>query len=375
MSPGSILTTQYITLLQPSSGIIRFMNEELRNLIIFVLVLGGLIFFHELGHFLVAVRVGIKVKEFGLGFPPRLLKFAEWRGTEFTLNAIPFGGFVRPVGEDDPHIIGGLAAAPKRHRVAMLAAGSTMNVLVAFVVLVLGFTTAWPDRVAIMEVASGSPAVGAGVRAGDVVVSANGVQIHAPAQLAQITWEHLGETVMLEVDRDGERFVSYVVPRTQWPKDQGPMGITMTWEIATYSLPQALVRAAQEIGFQAREMLLLPVRLITREVTSDEVRFVSPVGLKTINDQAVAVALELGAMFPVLQVIAVVSMALALTNLLPLPALDGGRILFVVIEAIRGRRIAPEREGLVHFVGMAMLLGLMTVLVVQDLVDPVFPVR
>ena len=100
------------------------MNEELRNLIIYVLVLGGLIFFHELGHFLVAVRVGIKVKEFGLGFPPRLLKFAEWRGTEFTLNAIPFGGFVRPVGEDDPHIIGGLAAAPKRHRVAMLAAGS-----------------------------------------------------------------------------------------------------------------------------------------------------------------------------------------------------------------------------------------------------------
>ena len=97
--------------------------------------------------------------------------------------------------------------------------------------------------------------------------------------------------------------------------------------------------------------------------------------MKTINDQAVAVALELGAMFPVLQVIAVVSMALALTNLLPLPALDGGRILFVVIEAIRGRRIAPEREGLVHFVGMAMLLGLMTVLVVQDLVDPVFPVR
>ena len=152
------------------------------------------------------------------------------------------------------------------------------------------------------------------------------------------------------------------------------MGIIMTWEIATYSLPQAILRASQEIAFQAREMALLPVRLITHQINTEDVRLVSPVGLKAINDQAVTVAIELGALFPVLQVIAIVSMALAFTNLLPLPALDGGRILFVLIEAVRGRRVSPEKEGLVHFVGIAMLLGLMTVLVVQDLVDPLFPV-
>ena len=152
------------------------------------------------------------------------------------------------------------------------------------------------------------------------------------------------------------------------------MGIIMTWEIATYSLPQAILRASQEIAFQAREMALLPVRLITHQINAEDVRLVSPVGLKAINDQAVTVAIELGALFPVLQVIAIVSMALAFTNLLPLPALDGGRILFVLIEAVRGRRVSPEKEGLVHFVGIAMLLGLMTVLVVQDLVDPLFPV-
>ena len=351
------------------------MSEGLRNLVIFVLVLGGLIFVHELGHFLAALRVGIKIKEFGLGFPPRLFKIAEWRGTIFTLNAIPLGGFVRPVGEEDPTVKGGLAAAPIRHRLAVLAAGSMMNALVSFLVLVAGFSTAWPDRVTIMAVASGSPALRAGLRAGDVVVSANGRPIHVPSQLAKITWANLGESVDMELDRQGDIFVTAVVPRTEWPEDQGPMGITMTWEIATYPVPQAMVRAVQEIGFQAREMALLPIHLITNQINADEVRFVSPVGLKAINDQAVAVAFELGALFPVLQVVAVVSLALGITNLLPIPALDGGRILFVLIEAVRGRRISPEREGIVHFVGMAILLGVMTMLVVQDLVTPVFPVR
>jgi len=101
------------------------------------------------------------------------------------------------------------------------------------------------------------------------------------------------------------------------------------------------------------------------------VRLVSPVGLKAINDQAVDVAVQLGALFPVLQLLAFVSLALAVTNLLPLPALDGGRILFVLLEKVRGKRIAPEKEGLVHFVGMAMLLGLMAMLVIQDIMDPV----
>ena len=111
------------------------MIEGLRNLMVFAIVLGGLIFFHELGHFLVAIRLGIKVKEFGLGFPPRLFRIYHWRGTDFTINAIPFGGFVRPVGEDDPSIVGGLAAAAPWRRVAVLVAGSATNILLAVIVL------------------------------------------------------------------------------------------------------------------------------------------------------------------------------------------------------------------------------------------------
>ncbi|MDP6793031.1 MAG: site-2 protease family protein, partial [Anaerolineales bacterium] len=160
------------------------MIEDLRNLLIFALVLGGLIFVHELGHFLVALRLGIKVKEFGLGFPPRLLTIGRWCGTDFTLNAIPFGGFVRPLGEDDPSIEGGLAAATPWRRVAVLVAGSVANVLLAILVLTVGFATRWPDRVTILEVAAHSPAESVGLRAGDIVLSANSQAIHLPPQLA-----------------------------------------------------------------------------------------------------------------------------------------------------------------------------------------------
>lgn len=347
------------------------MIEDLRNLLIFALVLGGLIFVHELGHFLVALRLGIKVKEFGLGFPPRLLTIGRWCGTDFTLNAIPFGGFVRPLGEDDPSIEGGLAAATPWRRVAVLVAGSVANVLLAILVLTVGFATRWPDRVTILEVAAHSPAESVGLRAGDIVLRANSQAIHLPPQLAEITYSSLGKTVRLEIQRNGATLEVTVVPRTEWPEAEGPIGVALSWEIITYPLPKAVVRALQETTHQIHEIVMVPARLITNQIQPGEVRLVSPVGLKAINDQAVDVAVQLGQLFPVLQLLAFVSLALAVTNLLPLPALDGGRILFVLLEKARGKRIAPEKEGLVHFVGMAMLLGLMAMLVIQDIMDPV----
>ncbi len=340
-------------------------------MLIFALVLGGLIFFHELGHFLAALRLGIKVKEFGIGFPPRLLTLWRWRGTDFTLNSIPFGGFVRPLGEDDPSIEDGLAAATPWRRVAVLVAGSGTNVLLSLLVLTIGFSTGWPDSVAILAVAADSPAEGIGLRVGDIVISANGEDIHLPPQLARITYDSLGEPVLLEIKRQGATQTVSVVPRTEWPESQGPIGVALSWEITTYPIPRAAVRALQETAYQVREIILLPARLITGQIQPTEVRLVSPVGLKAINDEAVDIAIRLGQLFPVLQLLAFVSLALAVNNLLPLPALDGGRILFVLLEIVRGKRIAPEKEGIVHFVGMAMLLGLMTMLVIQDIMDPV----
>ena len=151
-----------------------------------------------------------------------------------------------------------------------------------------------------------------------------------------------------------------------------PSLFQLRWN-ASYPLPRAAVRALQESAYQVREIVLLLPRLITRQIQPNEVRLVSPVGLKAINDQAVEVAVQLEQLFPVLHLLAFVSIALAVTNLLPLPALDGGRILFVLVEKVRGKRIAPEKESLVHFVGMAMLLGLMAMLVINDIMDPVVP--
>lgn len=347
------------------------MLEGLRNLIAFALVLGSLIFFHELGHFLVSIRLGVKIKEFGLGFPPRILILGRWNNTDFTLNAIPLGGFVRPAGEDDPTIKDGLAAARPIHRLAILVAGSATNMLLGVLVLTFGFASGWPDRVSIVEVASASPAATIGLKPGDVILTANNKDVHLPSELADITYDNLGQPVLLEIDRQGNIMKMTVVPRSTWPDDQGPIGVSLSWKIMDYPIPKAVLRALQETGMQLKEIMLLPVRLITSQIQPSQVRLISPIGLKAINDHAVGAALELGELFPILQLVAFVSLALSVTNLLPLPALDGGRILFVIVEIIRGRRISPEKEGLVHFVGMTVLLGLMAVLVVQDLIDPI----
>ena len=347
------------------------MLEGLRNLIAFALVLGGLIFFHELGHFLVSIRLGVKIKEFGLGFPPRILILGKWNNTDFTLNAIPLGGFVRPAGEDDPTIKDGLAAAKPIHRLAILVAGSATNMLLGVLVLTFGFVSGWPDRVSIVEVASTSPAATIGLKPGDVILTANNKDIHLPLELADITYDNLGQPVLLEIDRQGNIMKMTVVPRSTWPDDQGPIGVSLSWKIMDYPIHKAVLRALQETGMQLKEIMLLPVRLITSQIQPSQVRLISPIGLKAINDHAVGAAVELGELFPILQLVAFVSLALAVTNLMPLPALDGGRILFVIVEIIRGRRISPKKEGLVHFVGMTVLLGLMAVLVVQDLIDPI----
>ena len=346
--------------------------EGVRNLFVFILILGGLIFFHELGHFLAAVRLNVKITEFGIGFPPRLKKLFTWRGTDFTLNWIPLGGFVRPTGEDDPTIAGGLAASSPWTRLAVLSAGSLANFIVGFLIFVLGFSLGWPDQVSIDSIIPGAPAESAGLRPGDIVLTANGNDIHRTSLFRDIVHSNLGQPITLQLQRGDDIIDTTVIPRAEWPEDQGPIGITMTWEIVKYPLTTASVRAIEEVTFIIRETLLLPVRLLSSQVVSEEVRLVSPVGLKIFSDQAVQASVALNEWFPILQMTALISVALGLTNLLPIPALDGGRISFVLLELIRGRRINAEHERWVHAIGMLMLLGLMFVLVIQDIVNPIF---
>ena len=218
-----------------------------------------------------------------------------------------------------------------------------------------------------------SPAKSAGLLPGDVVLTANGESVNVEnGKLSKIIRANLGQPVSLSVDRNKEILNISVLPRTEWPEGQ-PTGIVLGAETrtATYSLPQAMLSSVQVIGFQMRETLMLPVRVVAGQLKASEVRFVSPVGVKTISDEVVRRSLKNQTATDVLQFAAILSVALALTNLLPLPALDGGRILFVLIEAVRGKRLAPEREGFVHLMGLFALLTLMVVMVINDLVNPV----
>lgn len=345
------------------------------SLVAFFLVIGPLILVHEAGHFIVAKLSGVHVQEFGIGFPPRLFTLFERGGTKYTINAIPLGGFVRPVGEDDPTIEGGLAAAPKRARLAVLVAGAGANVIAAYAILVATFMLGWQEIApgAVIEgVVPNSPAEEAGLSVGDIVRYSNDDPIGDYVTLIDSIHQHIGEPVVLTVERGGEMLDVSVVPRENHPADEGPTGIIVgpATTFSRYAFFPALGGAAIEIANSARLFVEVPALIIRENLPLRFLRPVSVVGISQMGGQAIEESLYVGQWFPILRLTSFLSMALALTNLLPLPALDGGRIMFVLLEAVRGRRIAPEREGFVHFVGMAVLLTLMMVFVYLDLVDP-----
>ena len=396
------------------------------SLLIFLLVLNGLVFVHELGHFLACRFSHVPVEEFGLGFPPRLLavtrdqsgrlrlilpeplqqllgtpsaqpnSLRHWlvgwlvpspattttpadnkavpstsTHTVYSLNLLPIGGFVRPAGEDNATVANGLANAPKRVRFLVMAAGPVSNLIFAFLIFVVGFSLGWPDQVTIASIAPDSPATQIGLRIGDIIVQANGVTIHYPDQLSEISYGNVGRPVTLVIKRREARQTLTLTPRVKWPEGQGPMGLTMSWgTIVTYPVPQAIVRAGEEIYYQLLTLVRLPGRLIRNQISYEEARLCGPVCMNELTRAAVEVSQEVNALYPLLQLIGLISIALGVTNLLPIPAMDGGRIVFVLLEAIRGKRLSPEREGLVHMVGLFLLLALMVYVTYQDIVNP-----
>lgn len=345
----------------------------------FFIVLTPIVLIHELGHFWAARLSNIRVEEFGFGLPPRAWKIAERNGTIFSLNWIPLGGFVRPAGEDDPTIEGGLAGASKRARFFVLIAGAGANMIMAFILFWIVAITGSP-AVAITEVNPDSPAATAGLMSGDVVLEVDGSKADSSRVIAEPMYARGGEPVPMLVLRGGEEILLEVVPRAADdydPETEGPIGVRLGLaeggERIRRNPIEAAVSAGTFIGDYVRLFVSVPGMLIRGELTAQEARPLSIVGISQIAGQSVEATASTRDLFPVLNMIAFINVALGLTNLLPIPALDGGRIFFVLIEAIRGRRIEPEREGMVHIIGMLVLLGLMVLLVVQDIVNPIIP--
>jgi regulator of sigma E protease len=347
-------------------------SSPIGHLLIFVGIIGSLILAHELGHLFLALRCGVPVKEFGLGLPPRLCQIGSYKDVAITFNWIPLGGFVLLEGELDPSRPRGLASRPPFSRLAILSAGSITNLLIGYILLAIAFTSGWPEQIKIIEIAAASPAHSAGLRPGDLVLQINDKEVSSNTQLRDEILEHSGQLLHLKIQRKSEVFFLDLTPRVEWPDGQGPAGFTTSRDIVQYPLDQALVHAARQWAFNLHELTALPIRILQDQIQPGEVRLVSPVGLKLLSDQVVENAESWGEWFPILNFAASISIALGLTNLLPLPALDGGRIAFVLIEVLRGKSIDLKYEKLAHAAGLVAFLGLTVALIIQDILNPPF---
>lgn len=366
------------------------MTLDFNTLIIFILALSGMIFVHELGHFIAARWAKIEVEEFGFGLPSiKLVTLFKWQGTEFTIHALPFGGFIRPKGENDPNIPGGLASANPWKRLVVLFAGPLMNLLTAVVVfasLIAYEGIPVPGSMIVIEsVAENSPAEQANLQAGDVLLAINGQPVADTSEATALIRENLDKPVELLIERGGERITVVATPLSSRSKEQGALGIGLTYPTRPATFIESVAGGAVITGVQAAAIVYLPVALLRGAIAPDEARLIGFKGIYDLFDvalerdiasrQEAAAAEGTGAPVRVtnwaLSIVGVLSVSLGVLNLFPIPALDGGRILFTLPEILFRRRIPPEWENAVNGVAMLLLISLILFVNIRDFVDPV----
>lgn len=362
------------------------MNTSLLAGLIFFLAFAGMILVHELGHFLAARFLGIEVEEFGFGLPPKIFTLFRWKETEFTLNWLPIGGFVRPKGENDPNIPGGLAAASPWKRLGVLFAGPIMNLLTGLLVfLFLVRVDGYHDisRVQLAEIAPNSPAESSGMQVGDVVVQAAGQPVTDFDTLSGVIKANLDKPVEFVLQRGGETLTVTATPRSNPPEGQGAVGIRMSeFIMPVKTWGDTFHYAAASVYDQARALLLLPAKLVRGSLSPEEGRFVGLKGIFDIFNMTVSTDVQSrepisstqvpqAPTFSTLYLIATLTISIGLINLFPFPALDGGRIIFVIPEILFRRRVPQQFENTVHAAGMILLLLLMLYINVMDFVNPI----
>jgi regulator of sigma E protease len=420
-------------------------------------ILGILILIHEIGHFVSAKLVGIKVEEFGIGIPPRLFGFRRG-GVLYSINLLPIGGFVRVLGEDGKSFSpDSMQSKSKLQRGLFFAAGSIMNFLLAFVLMIVlvGARGDTNSRAYITGVQPNTPAAQANMQAGDRILAVDGSPVSSVNQVIDRINANVGEPVTLTLVRAGEQIDTKVTPRVNPPPSEGKVGILLDDALharvkvesvdANSPAAQAGLQAGDEIksiaGIDVEDAITYRFAIInnagktvpfvvTRDgqdvtlqysvasdvsaegelnsgitATQDFIMHkvpwwqVIPQGIKQTLDtlsqmfhglvllirgdvpvQGIAGPIGMGQLTsevikassaPVWATLAnimvLLSLNLAVLNLLPFPALDGGRLLFVVIETVRGKKVPPEKEGVVHFVGLVILLLFMLVVAFADI--------
>lgn len=362
------------------------------TIIIFLIVLSLLVFVHELGHFVMAKRAGMKVHEFGFGFPPRLIGIQKIKGkwkivsqnadpdhTVYSINAIPLGGFVKIMGEDSDEIDDPRSFTSKSFfaKLITLAAGVVMNVILAWLLLSIGFMAGLPvavqdlseipsngqftnQQVAIVDIQPGSPAEKSGLQPSDIIQNVDGQTFSQIKDLQLYIHDHHGQQIAFDVKRvNQEKHVT--VQALDNPVDGGLVGIGLAaYGKLKFSPPTALVQGAKTTYLQLSNIVQGLYHL-----------FSAGEGLKSLGGpvkiaQLTGQVADLG-LIPLLQFSAFLSLNLAILNTLPFPALDGGRMLFLIVEKIRGRKNNPLIEQYANTIGFFVLLLLMAVITVRDI--------
>ena len=353
---------------------------------VFFLILSVLVLVHELGHFLAAKKFNIYVEEFGFGLPPRFMGIKKGE-TVYSINYLPFGGFVKLYGEEGEQETAGKKIAKNRafyarpvwQRVIVIAAGVFMNFLLAIAIISYIFTQGVlvpTEKVHIEKVLTGAPADEAGLKEGDIIrkfiidsekgANPEEIKITSTEKLIETTKKYSGKEITLEIMRESRILQVDITPRTEFPQDQGPMGVLVSnFEEKKYSLIEAPVIGLKESLVLSWELLkgigTTLQKLVTFQSVSKDVA--GPIGIAQMTGEAIKFGRN-----AVLEMLGLLSLNLAIVNILPFPALDGGRLLFVVIEGITGKRIKTNWERHIHQAGMAVLLLLILLVTLNDLI-------
>lgn len=338
------------------------------GIILALLLFSFIVFFHEFGHFLLAKLNGIDVEEFAIGMGPAIFS-KEYKGTKYAVRIFPIGGYCA-MGEDDEATDspGNFNNKSVWARMSVIAAGAVFNFILAFIMSVVIVGMTGYDSPVIGEVDPGFPAAEAGMLPGDKIVRMNDEKINIFREITMYNQFHQDEETEIIFIRDGEKHTVAITQMMDEELGYARFGFTG----AGYQKPtllKALQYGAYEVGFWIETTLDSLKMLITGQVGADQLS--GPVGIVNVVDDTYEQTKEYGFLTVVVNMLSLailLSANLGVMNLLPLPALDGGRLVFLFVEAIRGKRVPPEKEGYVHALGMVLLLALMVFVLYNDIV-------
>lgn len=374
------------------------------TIILFFIIFGVVVLSHEFGHFVIAKKNGIHVIEFSIGMGPMIFHMDK-KGTRYAIRLFPFGGACMFEGEDglenankaadtelgieqvdivqgqsrkaeslreeiETNYGGSFLDASIGGRIATVFAGPFFNLLLGFIIAVISVGFNGSDRPVVQAIQEGSAAQEAGMEEGDTILRVNGKRIHLFRELSFVSQLNKdGETMTIEYARDGEKYTSVITPKYSEADGRYYLGFVNGGEYIECKGLQVFQYGFYEAEYAVKSTIQGIKMLFTGKLGKDDVS--GPIGIAGIVDDTYDVSKEYGMsaiIFNMLYLVLLLSINLGIMNLLPLPALDGGRLVFLLIELVRGKPVPPDKEGMVHFIGLIFFFALMIYVMYNDII-------